>query len=233
MKNSKNRQFQQVPGGEYDNYGFYYTPDGSFWDPDGVYFNSEGYDCHGGYYNEVLEYCPGPGWIEELMCYEDEKKDVLKKMRIGGKTNQDNMPCLFEEDLEDEGDVDDIYEEIDYNKMMEDEVKKFGDLEVDEEDNQPETRKVYHPKNSVNNTTINQYRNNIINRFKEEEVECEKKEEVIITPDMLFNKIPENLKPKNIKENLNENKNDNQNQNQNTQNMKKIETKIEIDSLFG
>ena len=44
-------------------------------DPDGVNFNNEGYDKHGGYYNENLEYQPGKGWIPELMCYEDENID--------------------------------------------------------------------------------------------------------------------------------------------------------------
>ena len=37
--------------GEYDDEGFFNTPNGSFWDPDGVYFNREGFDKHG--YNNM------------------------------------------------------------------------------------------------------------------------------------------------------------------------------------
>ena len=58
--------------GEYDDEGFFTTPNGSFWDPDGVYFNREGYDMHGGYYDDNDEYVPGIGWIEENLCYKDE-----------------------------------------------------------------------------------------------------------------------------------------------------------------
>ena len=58
--------------GEYDEEGFFVTPDGSFWDPDGVYFNREGYDKHGGYYDDNDEYVPGKGWDEENNCYKDE-----------------------------------------------------------------------------------------------------------------------------------------------------------------
>ena len=58
--------------GEYDDEGFFTTPNGSFWDPDGVYFNREGYDKHGGYYDDNDEYIPGKGWDEENNCYKDE-----------------------------------------------------------------------------------------------------------------------------------------------------------------
>ncbi len=58
--------------GEYDDEGFFNTPNGSFWDPDGVYFNREGYDKHGGYYDDNNEYVPGKDWNDECDCYEDE-----------------------------------------------------------------------------------------------------------------------------------------------------------------
>ena len=64
--------------GEYDEEGFFVTPDGSFWDPDGVYFNNEGYDKYGGYY-ENGEYIPGKGWDEENYCYKDELNDEDEK----------------------------------------------------------------------------------------------------------------------------------------------------------
>ena len=93
MKKSRNIPFKQIPGGEYDEYGFYYSPDGSFWDPDGVYFNSYGYDSHGGYYSNNFEYIPGPGWVDELLCYEDEKKELMKNMKLNGrKSDSNNLP---------------------------------------------------------------------------------------------------------------------------------------------
>ena len=66
------RIFHDDLEGEYDDEGFFTTPNGSFWDPDGVYFNREGYDKYGGYYDENDEYIPGKGWNEEYNCYEDE-----------------------------------------------------------------------------------------------------------------------------------------------------------------
>ena len=222
MNNSKNKPMQQVPGGQFDNFGFYHTPDGSFWDPDGIHFNSEGLDSHGGYYSESLEYCPGPGWIEELMCYEDEKQEVLKGLEIGGRKND----ARNEEDFDDEGDVNDIYEELDFDKLLNLQNDKFDDVDLNKEAKpEPEKKKVYNPKNAMNmNTNINQYKNNVITSVKEEnEKEIpEKKEEMKITPDMLFNKIPDNLKPKNIDTSK-----------ENKQIMTKVEKKIEIDSLFG
>jgi hypothetical protein len=66
------RIFHDDLEGEYDDEGFFTTPNGSFWDPDGVYFNREGYDKHGGYYDDNDEYVPGKGWDEENNCYKDE-----------------------------------------------------------------------------------------------------------------------------------------------------------------
>ena len=53
------REWNDFTEGEYDDNGFFVTPNGSFWDPDGVYFNKEGYDKHGGYYDDNNEYVPG------------------------------------------------------------------------------------------------------------------------------------------------------------------------------
>ena len=69
------RLFSDDLEGEYDDEGFFNTPNGSFWDPDGVYFNREGFDKHGGYYDDNIEYIPGKGWIEEYNCYKDEIKN--------------------------------------------------------------------------------------------------------------------------------------------------------------
>ena len=35
------RQWTEETKGDYDNDGFFVTPNGSFWDPDGVYFNKD------------------------------------------------------------------------------------------------------------------------------------------------------------------------------------------------
>ena len=66
------RKFNDDLEGEYDDDGFFTTPNGSFWDQDRVYFNREGYDKYGGYYDDNDEYVPGKDWNEEYNCYEDE-----------------------------------------------------------------------------------------------------------------------------------------------------------------
>ena len=47
LKDFVEREFTEFIEGEYDEQGFFVTPNGSFWDPDGVYFNREGFDKHG------------------------------------------------------------------------------------------------------------------------------------------------------------------------------------------
>ena len=73
------RKFEEVEGGYYDDYGFYYTPNGSklilttgFWDADGFYFNKEGFDKHGGCYDNDFNYIHGEGWDEKKQCYNNE-----------------------------------------------------------------------------------------------------------------------------------------------------------------
>ena len=66
------REWNEEIKGEFDEEGFFTTPNGSFWDPDYVYFNREGYDKHGGYYDEELNYIPGEGWDEINKCYFDD-----------------------------------------------------------------------------------------------------------------------------------------------------------------
>ena len=162
------KPFKECEGGYYDANNFYITPNGSFWDPDGVYFNTEGVDRHGGYYDDHLEYHPGKGWIQELMCYEDEKEAELVKHN-------------YEEDDDNDDILDDLYENNNLDIIKEEKTNK------------------YKP-----------------NMFKPAKVNETKKEEVI-SPDKLFNKIPEDKIPKEIK---NENK-------------VKMEKKIEVDSLFN
>ena len=105
--------------GEYDEEGFFVTPDGSFWDPDGVYFNNEGYDKYGGYY-ENGEYIPGKGWDEENNCYKDELND------------EDEILS----DDEQEDDQNDGFEQVDVDKIQDEErlIKITDDIEKINED---------------------------------------------------------------------------------------------------
>jgi hypothetical protein len=122
------RPFEIVPGGEYDQYGCYHTPEGSFWDPDGVYFNKNGLDRHGGYYDENMEYNPGAGWLPDLMCYMDEKEETMKKRssqqnhgqqrgRRGNRRDNDEL----DEAGDDLDDIDVLYEEVNYENLMQEE----------------------------------------------------------------------------------------------------------------
>ena len=131
----KPREFTEVEGGKYDDLGFYHTPNGSFWDCDGVYFNKDGKDVHGGFYDDKLEYHPGEGWIDSLMCYEDEvnpnNKDLLNNIEYGGNDGEDDYEDGdydvyedFKEDLKYKGNYSGkSYYDIDNNKKPE--VKKI------------------------------------------------------------------------------------------------------------
>ena len=79
--------------GNFDDDGFFRTPNGSFWDMDGEYFNHFGFDIHGGKYIDKLDYIPGPTWIEELGCYpEDEEK--YKKEDINQMIDDNDLDLL-------------------------------------------------------------------------------------------------------------------------------------------
>ena len=73
------REWTEDTEGKYDEDGFFVTPNGSFWDQDYVYFNREGFDKHGGRYDQNGEYIPGEGWDDELNCYESEKEQYDKE----------------------------------------------------------------------------------------------------------------------------------------------------------
>ena len=162
------KPFKECEGGYYDNNNFYITPNGSFWDPDGVYFNNEGYDKHGGFYNENLEYQPGKGWIPELMCYEDEN---------------------FNNNYDEEENDDEILEEMYDNKNLD---------ELFNNEDKKEKKKDFKEIDKNNNRDFS------------------KKEEVI-SPDLLFNNIPDDKIPKKVL---------------NDSNKVIVEKKIEVDSLF-
>ena len=117
------RELNDEVEGEYDADGFFNTPNGSFWDPDGVYFNREGFDKHGGYYDEeTQEYVPGKGWDEANNCYKDEYNDDYIDDEYG--SDHDNM--------EDDG-----FGEIDLDKIQDEEkllFKNMNDIEKIDED---------------------------------------------------------------------------------------------------
>ena len=107
--------------GEYDDEGFFNTPNGSFWDPDGVYFNKEGYDRHGGYYDDNQEYVPGKGWDEVNNCYKDEYND-----------DYDDEYGSDHDYAEDDG-----YGDIDLDNIQDEEkllMKNMKDIEIINED---------------------------------------------------------------------------------------------------
>ena len=114
------RIFHDDIEGEYDDEGFFTTTNGSFWDPDGVYFNREGYDKHGGYYDDNDEYIPGKGWDEENNCYKDELND------------EDEILS----DDEQEDDQNDGFEQVDINKIQDEErlIKITDDIKKINED---------------------------------------------------------------------------------------------------
>ena len=92
---SKNEKFIELPfkeeeGGFFDEFGFYITKDGKFWDPDGVFFNKNGFDKHGGFYDNQLIYNPGKGWVDQYQCYEDELPSQIKEVNRGDKRGKDN-----------------------------------------------------------------------------------------------------------------------------------------------
>ena len=65
-------------------------------------------------------YCPGPGWINELLCYEDEKQEKLKNLKLRGrKSGSNNLPILNEEEFED----------IDYDNLLKDKEEKYENEE--------------------------------------------------------------------------------------------------------
>jgi hypothetical protein len=87
----------------------YYNIIIGFWDADGVYFNKDGYDKHGGYYDDDYVYCPGKGWNYKLNCYESELGDD-DPYRDEGDLD-DGFDDIKLDDLEDDG-YDDDFDDV-------------------------------------------------------------------------------------------------------------------------
>ena len=131
----KEREWKEDIEGELDNDGFFITPNGSFWDQDYVYFNRDGFDKHGGRYDENGEYVPGEGWDDNLNCYESEKEyhnneDDNDNDLDEGYTEEAMMKELVQFD-----DDDDLFEGKDLIKNdpnIEKVVKHENEVEKDE-----------------------------------------------------------------------------------------------------
>ena len=146
--------------GEFDEDGFFTTPNGSFWDMDGEYFNRYGFDIHGGKYIDKLDYIPGPTWIEELGCY-PEDKDKYEK----------------EEDLNDMdlemGDCPDI----DVDDKNEDLVNKMENLDIKKNENKDDIN-IKDLKKDKKEKTINKKDKDKKKKKKEESFDEEEWEEI-------------------------------------------------------
>ena len=135
------RVFHDDIEGEYDDQGFFNTPNGSFWDPDGVYFNRDGFDKHGGYYDDNNEYIPGKGWDEENNCYKDELEDEFASDHDPNEEEDDGFGEIDMEKIQDEEKL--IKVEGDIEKITEDPNKIIHNIEdnENEEDKKEENKK--------------------------------------------------------------------------------------------
>ena len=135
------RIFHDDIEGEYDDQGFFNTPNGSFWDPDGVYFNREGFDKHGGYYDDNNVYIPGKGWDEENNCYKDELEDEFASDHDPNEEEDDGFGEIDMEKIQDEEKL--IKVEGDIEKITEDPNKIIHNIEdnENEEDKKEENKK--------------------------------------------------------------------------------------------
>lgn len=138
-QNFVERPFQEEPGGYYDDAGFYIAKDGAFWDPDGVFFNPQGFDKYGGYYDDNLVYQPGPGWVAEMQCYEDQvaKNTILnnngynkpnQRGKRKGRGNQNNYDGYEEYDgMDGDAEENELAEVFgfDIDKAIQEEDDKF------------------------------------------------------------------------------------------------------------
>ena len=190
MSNPKfvEREFSENIIGEYDDEGFFNTPNGSFWDPDGVYFNKEGYDRHGGYY-ENGEYVPGKGWDEINNCYDDEIDDF------------DDMDDEYgsEQEVEDDGyghiNMEDIEDEEKYIKFDKEDIEYDGN--INKNDNNYYNLKKEDKKDEVKEeNNIKEKNEEDKNEKKDEKDEDEKKEKKINKLDLLFDEMEDEKKKK-------------------------------------
>lgn len=149
MEENFDKVFKEVPGGYYDEYGFYINPDNSFFDPDKIYFNSQGFDKHGGFYDSNLEYQPGPGWIPDLMCYEDERYKNINN----DEGNEDNDDDVLEDIYTNNKGFNDIMKQINSDNDF---INKYNNKEDVIYREIPENKKINNNNNSNNNIVSEQ-----------------------------------------------------------------------------
>ena len=136
--------------GVLDDDGFFRTPNGSFWDCDGEYFNRNGFDVHGGHYVNVLDYVPGPEWIEELGCYPEEKEKYLNAN--DGFKDEDEMfdeeegdPELMMKEGEEDVGIED-YEKLGLTKEQLRECFEKCGIDYNDKEDKANTKKKKHQK---------------------------------------------------------------------------------------
>ena len=134
------REWNDFTEGEYDDNGFFVTPNGSFWDPDGVYFNKEGYDKHGGYYDDNNEYVPGEGWDEANNCYLDEINDYDDDYEYGSDHDEEE---------------DDGFGDIDIDKIQDEEELLMKNMEGVEKEKYDPNKYVSNFENEYDNSNQN------------------------------------------------------------------------------
>ena len=137
------REWSEDIEGKLDDDGFFITPNGSFWDQDYVYFNREGFDKHGGRYDENGEYIPGEGWDDNLNCYESEKEDYNNEKDDDNDLDEGYTEDAMMKELIQFNDDDDLFEGKDLIKedpniekviKHENEKDDFIDDDIKEED---------------------------------------------------------------------------------------------------
>ena len=104
------REWTEDIEGKLDEDGFFVTPNGSFWDQDYVYFNREGFDRHGGRYDENGEYIPGEGWDDNLNCYESEKEEYNNEKDEDNELDEGYTEDAMMKELAQFNDDDDLFE---------------------------------------------------------------------------------------------------------------------------
>ena len=181
------RELNDDVEGEYDADGFFNTPNGSFWDPDGVYFNRDGYDKHGGYYDDqTQEYVPGKGWDEINNCYKDEYNDDDYDDEFGSD----------HDDIEDDG-----FGDMDLDKIQDEEKLLYNNMNDIEKINEDPTKIVHHIEVDIDDL-----------KDKNEEKKEDPKDKVKEEPKkksklaMLFDDIGKEKKEKEKKEKKSKNK---------------------------
>lgn len=203
----KPREFLEVEGGHYDKFGFYHTPNGSFWDCDGIYFDRTGKDVHGGTYDKDMNYHPGEGWIDSLMCYEDEvdmrQNNVFDD--FGGNDYEDGDYDVYEdiqEDLKQGNFKGPSYYDVMSKNQSSDSSKqqnfqKFNKISLKEPENFNPNSQINNNNKPNNNYSQNSvYGNSSMNKAMSNPVKSKEPKEIIEISSITSSKISDALSNK-------------------------------------